>query len=153
MRTVYVLGITLAAVIGCGGSHASQARRAVYVASEAVVAADAEVAREYERAADESVSIADTVQEYRRLMAPWNEIETTLRMIRAAVLTAEVEVDRYDRTGERLGMIHGIGCVIVLAENLFREMHDLGMTGSGQIMAAAQALKPFGGICHDRLGE
>lgn len=153
MRAIYMLGITLAAVIGCGGSHTSQARRAVFVASEAVIAADAEIAREYAQASDEAVQIADTVPEYRRLMAPWNEAETTLRMLRAAVLTAELEVDRYDRTGERLGMIHGIGCVIVLAENLFREMHELGLTGSGQLMAAAQALKPFGGICNDGLDQ
>lgn len=74
-----MLGITLAAVIGCGGSHTSQARRAVFVASEAVVAVDAEIAREYTKASDEAVQIADTVPEYRRLMAPWNETETTLR--------------------------------------------------------------------------
>lgn len=135
------------AVVGCGGSYATQARRGLYIAGETLVTVDGTVAPRYARASDEAVQTADTVLEYHRLMSEWNQLELTLRMARASLLNSERMLDEYEETGKRLGWLASVGCTIELFENLFRDLRDVGIDPPEGVATTAQVLKPFGGFC------
>lgn len=148
-----VFGVALMAVVGCGGSYATQARRGLYIAGETFVTVDAIVAPRYTSASDEAVESTDTLLEYHRLMAEWDQLALTLRMIRASLLHSERMLDEYEETGKRLGWLASVGCTIELFENLFRDLRDVGIDPPEGVATTAQVLKPFGGFCNERVEE
>ncbi len=148
-----MLGAALTAVVGCGGTFSDQARRALYISAETLVSVDGTVAPAYAAASEQSVDIAADLVEYRRLMAPWNELELTLRMARAALLRSESELDSYEHSGRKVGLVHAVGCLTVLFENMFNDLHEVGIRAPESVMTTVQVLRPFGGFCDERIEE
>jgi len=142
-----LIAIWSISLFGCGGSYVSAAKRALYVSAETLRAIDEEYADVYDRAAHSALERSETAQDYKRHMEEYDEAETTIRAVRAALFASEAGLDIYVESGERTHWFASVACLALVFESLFQQLDEITGLGPQSIAPAVSLLKAYGGVC------
>lgn len=136
----FILCVFLA-LSACGG--ASRALRSTLAtAANGVVLADQLVADQYEAASHTNLEVADTLEEYRSLMAPYDRAEAALRAAREALLSAERMVDDLS-AGSEHGGGYVLACSVAALGELVETLTALHVAVPSGIKTALEVLSPI----------
>lgn len=125
----------------CGGT-ARAMRATLATAAQGVVVADELVADRYEAASHTNLEVADTLEEYRSLMAPFDRAEAALRAAREALLSAERMVDDLAEGAEQGGG-YALACSVAALGELVETLTRIGAEVPSGIRTALEVLSPI----------
>lgn len=148
MTRLGTLALVAALATGCGSTAIDSARRGVLLSADALAITDDHAAVAYTAAADSAMAESATLADFRRLMQPYDALESALRVARAAILAAEAAIDTWEATGKPDPWIRAAACALGALKHVLAVLEQVGVEPPRALRDAIGAVASFsGGFC------
>ncbi len=128
-------------MLGCGG-FLSAGRAANETAAQGLAAVDRELAPAYAHAAGEALADSESLEEYERVMTPWNEAEEALRASHEALKVFQAALDAYE-AGSEGDVLRATLKVLEALDRLAGFLVELGLEAVGEVHEVLTDLRQF----------